>query len=370
MARAGARGAHRRRRARPARRGALRPAARRACRPREAGRGDRRLERHRPHARRAPAGRAKAHAAGAQILVDCAQLAPHRAIDMGALDDPRHLDYVALSAHKMYAPFGTGALIGRRDTFDAGRARTPRRRHDRVRLARRGRLGGGARPRRGGHARTSSAPWRWRRRCRRSKRIGMDAVAATRRAHRPNGRCGAWTGSKACGCTATRDPGQAGARLGVITFNLDGLPHGLVAAVLVGGVRHRRAQRLLLRTPVPDAPARAVPGRGARPPQPHGRRRPPRGAGHGAGELRPRTTRSTRSTSSPTRWRRSRRRRYRGDYAAGPRQRRVRPPRLAARPRPRLQPGPVGPYGRMRRRGVSRGSPAAASRRSPASPPA
>jgi cysteine desulfurase / selenocysteine lyase len=62
----------------------------------------------------------KAHAAGAQILVDCAQLAPHRAISMGSLDDPAHLDYVALSAHKMYAPFGTGALIGRRDTFEQG----------------------------------------------------------------------------------------------------------------------------------------------------------------------------------------------------------------------------------------------------------
>ena len=62
----------------------------------------------------------KAHAAGAQMLVDCAQLAPHRKVDMGALDDPAHLDYVVLSAHKMYAPFGTGALVGRRDTFERG----------------------------------------------------------------------------------------------------------------------------------------------------------------------------------------------------------------------------------------------------------
>ncbi|HLF28760.1 MAG TPA: aminotransferase class V-fold PLP-dependent enzyme [Anaerolineae bacterium] len=62
----------------------------------------------------------KAHAAGAQILVDGAQLAPHRPISVGALDDPAHLDYVAISAHKMYAPFGAGALIGRRDTFAHG----------------------------------------------------------------------------------------------------------------------------------------------------------------------------------------------------------------------------------------------------------
>ncbi len=63
---------------------------------------------------------AKAHAAGAQILVDCAQLAPHRQVNIRSLDDPTHLDYVALSAHKMYAPFGTGVLVGRRDTFEQG----------------------------------------------------------------------------------------------------------------------------------------------------------------------------------------------------------------------------------------------------------
>lgn len=62
----------------------------------------------------------KAHAAGAQIAVDCAQLAPHRQVDMRPLDDPAHLDYVAISAHKMYAPFGAGALIGLRATFDGG----------------------------------------------------------------------------------------------------------------------------------------------------------------------------------------------------------------------------------------------------------
>jgi selenocysteine lyase/cysteine desulfurase len=62
----------------------------------------------------------KAHEAGAQILVDCAQLAAHRMIRMGSLDDPAHLDYIAISGHKMYAPFGSGALIGRRDTFTRG----------------------------------------------------------------------------------------------------------------------------------------------------------------------------------------------------------------------------------------------------------
>jgi len=62
----------------------------------------------------------KVHAVGGQILVDAAQLAPHRQVDTRRLDDPAHLDYVTISAHKMYAPFGTGALVGRLDTFERG----------------------------------------------------------------------------------------------------------------------------------------------------------------------------------------------------------------------------------------------------------
>lgn len=60
---------------------------------------------------------ALAHAAGARVLVDAAQLAPHRAVDMRPAGDPAHLDFVTLSAHKMYAPFGTGAVIGPRAFF-------------------------------------------------------------------------------------------------------------------------------------------------------------------------------------------------------------------------------------------------------------
>jgi len=56
-----------------------------------------------------------AHAHGARIVVDAAQLAPHRRIDMTALD----IDYLAFSGHKIYAPFGAGVLVGRRDWLDA-----------------------------------------------------------------------------------------------------------------------------------------------------------------------------------------------------------------------------------------------------------
>jgi selenocysteine lyase/cysteine desulfurase len=62
----------------------------------------------------------KAHGVGAKILVDAAQLAPHRQINMKADDDPEHLDFLVISAHKMYAPFGTGALIGPKEFFLQG----------------------------------------------------------------------------------------------------------------------------------------------------------------------------------------------------------------------------------------------------------
>ncbi|MBP2366737.1 aminotransferase class V-fold PLP-dependent enzyme [Pseudonocardia parietis] len=56
-----------------------------------------------------------AHAAGARVCVDAAQLAPHRRVDLAGWG----ADYVALSGHKLYAPYGAGVLAGRRDWLDA-----------------------------------------------------------------------------------------------------------------------------------------------------------------------------------------------------------------------------------------------------------
>jgi selenocysteine lyase/cysteine desulfurase len=54
-----------------------------------------------------------AHERRVPVLVDGAQLAPHRPL-------PVEADFVAFSGHKMYAPFGAGALIGPRAAFAAG----------------------------------------------------------------------------------------------------------------------------------------------------------------------------------------------------------------------------------------------------------
>ncbi|MEW6411105.1 MAG: aminotransferase class V-fold PLP-dependent enzyme [Candidatus Zixiibacteriota bacterium] len=60
------------------------------------------------------------HKIGAKILVDAAQLAPHRPVDMKANNKECMLDYLVFSAHKVYAPFGVGVLIGERETFERG----------------------------------------------------------------------------------------------------------------------------------------------------------------------------------------------------------------------------------------------------------
>ena len=57
---------------------------------------------------------ARAHAAGALVLVDGAQAAPHIAIDVQALD----CDFYAISGHKMCGPMGIGALWARRELLE------------------------------------------------------------------------------------------------------------------------------------------------------------------------------------------------------------------------------------------------------------
>ncbi len=172
----------------------------------------------------------KAHEAGAEILVDCAQLAPHRRIDIKQLSDPKHLDYIAISAHKMYAPFGTGALIGRRDTFERGEPEI---------------RGGGTID----VVTTEEVQWAEPPDCDEAgspnvvgavalgaslkvlAKIGMDKVAeheASLTAYTLE-RLNQIDKVKIFGDKA---PANSRDRLGVIAFNVEGLPHSLTAAIL------------------------------------------------------------------------------------------------------------------------------------------
>lgn len=173
---------------------------------------------------------AQAHAYDAEIFVDCAQLAPHRSVQLGTLNDPQHLDYIAVSGHKMYAPFGTGALIGRRDTFEQGSPEY---------------TGGGT----VATVTTSSVTWaatpdrdeagspnvvgavalaaalQW------LSSVGMDAVAAHEAELTAYAleRLSQIPGLRLYGET---NLARASERLGVIPFALEGLPHNKVAAIL------------------------------------------------------------------------------------------------------------------------------------------
>ena len=56
-----------------------------------------------------------AHAVGALVVLDACQSAPHRALDLAALD----VDFAVFSGHKMLAPTGIGVLYGRAELLDA-----------------------------------------------------------------------------------------------------------------------------------------------------------------------------------------------------------------------------------------------------------
>ena len=55
-----------------------------------------------------------AHKHGALVLIDAAQAAPHRKIDVKDLD----ADFLAFSGHKMYGPTGIGVLYGKRELLE------------------------------------------------------------------------------------------------------------------------------------------------------------------------------------------------------------------------------------------------------------
>lgn len=62
------------------------------------------------------------HRYGARLLVDAAQLVAHRPVEV----ERWGIDYLAFSAHKAYAPFGTGVLLARKGLLQFGPAEMER----------------------------------------------------------------------------------------------------------------------------------------------------------------------------------------------------------------------------------------------------
>ncbi len=59
-----------------------------------------------------------AHRHGALICVDGAQLMAHHPVDVRPHGHPEHIDFLTAAGHKMYAPFGIGFLYGPRALLD------------------------------------------------------------------------------------------------------------------------------------------------------------------------------------------------------------------------------------------------------------
>ncbi|MGE5599110.1 MAG: aminotransferase class V-fold PLP-dependent enzyme [Bacteroidota bacterium] len=169
-----------------------------------------------------------AHRHGARIVVDGAQLAAHRPLSALPDDDPGHLDFLAASGHKMYAPFGQGVLIGPRDFFArgdpefAGGGTVSGVTLGEVRWAPPPEREEAGTPNTVGAVAMAAA-------MQVLEEAGLETIAAHERAltARLLERLNGLPGIRLYG---PRDPGAD--RVGIVSFNLEGLPHGLVAAAL------------------------------------------------------------------------------------------------------------------------------------------
>jgi len=171
-----------------------------------------------------------AHRYGARIMVDAAQLAPHRPVNMLPDDDPGHLDYIVLSGHKMYAPYGTGALVGPKSVFLegdpdlVGGGTVDIVTHDSVSWTGLPDKEEAGSPNVAGAVALAEAMLVL-------QEMGMNEVAEHERRLTSYAlrRLADVPGLQIYG---SADPDDVDDRLGVISFNLSGLPHALVAAIL------------------------------------------------------------------------------------------------------------------------------------------
>jgi len=173
---------------------------------------------------------AMAHEAGAVIVVDAAQAAPHIPITMHTSNPAETLDFIALSGHKLYAPGSPGVLVASKDalasaawrTGDVGGGIIDRVEFDSVTLiddvARR--LEAGT-PNILGIVTLGAAILFL-------QDLGMDSI----REHEIKLTRQALAGLSAIPSCVVYGPMDATMRGGIVSFNLFGLAHGLVAAVL------------------------------------------------------------------------------------------------------------------------------------------
>lgn len=192
-----------------------------------------------------------AHRCGARLLVDAAQLAPHRRISLR----DSGIDYLACSGHKLYAPFGAGVLIGRRDWLDtaapylAGGGAVREAGIDRAEWAAAPQRHEGGSPNVLGAAALAAA-------CDAVAAIGEQALIEHERALTERLRAGLAT---VPGVRLPRIFADSGDGVGIVAFTVDGFAPGHVAAYLSAehgiGVRDGRfcAHPLLARLGLPAA---------------------------------------------------------------------------------------------------------------------
>jgi len=57
------------------------------------------------------------HRYNCKLIVDGAQLVPHRKVDISGKSEDEQIDFLVFSSHKIYSPFGVGVIIGLKEDF-------------------------------------------------------------------------------------------------------------------------------------------------------------------------------------------------------------------------------------------------------------
>jgi cysteine desulfurase/selenocysteine lyase len=168
-----------------------------------------------------------AHAHGARILVDAAQLLAHVPIDVRPDSDPAHIDFLAAAGHKAYAPFGCSFLYAPRELCDRAAPYLPAGgtvawvTADDVRHSASPERHEGGTPNIAGAIGFGMA-------LSFIERVGMDAIRSHERTLTARALAGL---SEIDGVKVLGHPDPA-RRSGVISFTIDGVPHEQVATLL------------------------------------------------------------------------------------------------------------------------------------------